>query len=320
MPARCLSLPLKPTAAPPEPTLRQLRIFEAAADAGSFSRAGDLLGMTQSAVSQQLRQLQDELGVRLFDTTTRPAQLTASGQELLRHARSILAQVGVAIDALGSVAGQVHGQLHLGVISPAYYFAPRLLAAFSERSPEVNLKLTVGRRDDLLLQLAEHRIDLLFAGYPPAHAEVDAEPFARHPHCLVASANHPLAAQRGLQWSDLRRHPFVFREPGSSTRQFLEHLLHVQGLQVARSIVLQNNETVKQAVVAGMGISFLSAHVFQAELRTGQLVVLDVEGMPKWLDWCVLHRRDLPLTPISQAFREFVLSQGAGLIECDMGR
>lgn len=302
-----------------DPTLRGLRVFEAAAAACSFSRGAEVMGMTQSAVSQQIRQMEVELGKRLFDTQARPIQLTDAGRELLHHARTILAQVNIAVDAMGSLDGQFTGLLHLGAVSPANYFTPRLMAAFRARFPRVRMKLTVASRDVLLTLLAERRVDLVIGGFPPAHADIEAEAFARHPHCLVASASHRLAGQRGLPWNELRDEPFIFREAGSSTRLFLEHLLQAQGLRFNAGVELQGNETVKQAVIAGMGISFLSAHVFQGELRAGLLKVLDVEGLPRWLDWCVLQSRDRVLSDVQFAFREFVLKEGAGLVACELG-
>ena len=297
-------------------TLRSLHVFEAAASALSYSRAGELLGMTQSAVSQQIRQLEDEVGTRLFDTQSRPIRMTDAGHELVRHARVILAQVGVAEDALSTLGGDLRGQLHLGVVPPANNFVPAMLAAFRARHPDARLKLTVGRRDALLAQLAEHRIDMVLGGYPPADAEVEAEAFARHPHVVIARADHPLADRESLVWTDLSDEVFIFREQGSATRAFLEHLLQVQRLQVPAGIELQGNDTVRQAVMAGLGISFVSAHICQVELDAGRIAVLKVDGMPKWLDWCVLSRRDMPLLATQRAFRDFVLAQGADAARC----
>lgn len=217
---------------------------------------------------------------------------------------------------MASLQGVFSGQLHLGVISPANYFAPMLMQAFRAQYPDVRMKLTVGKRDDLIAALQEHRIDVVIAGFPPAHAEVEAEEFARHPHCIVARPDHRLAGKRGIPWSAMRDEPFVFREPGSATRQFLEYLLQSQQLQVNVTTELQGNETIKQAVMAGMGVSFMSAHTFQQELRAGQMAVLDVEEMPKMLDWCLLHRRDTVLSGVNALFRSFVLAQGAEVIDC----
>ena len=233
-------------------TLRGLRVFEAAAAAStsSYSRADELLGMTQPAVSQQIRRLEDELGQRLFDTQARPIRLIDAGSELLRHTRVILAQLSVAEDALVSLDGQFRGQLYVGVVSPGHYFVPALLAAFRRLHPELRLKLSLDRRDALLAALAERQLDLMIGGYPPAEAEVEAEVFARHPHCLIAPPDHPLAGRRGLAWADLAHETFVFREPGSATRSFLEHLLQVQRLQ------------------AGSGVFGVSGGVRDARLQT----------------------------------------------------
>lgn len=300
-------------------TLRSLRIFETAAACASFSRAAELLELTQPAVSMQIRQLESEVGMALFDKRARPLALTDAGRELLVHARAILSQVRIAEDALGSLQGALRGQLHLGVVATANYFAPLLLQAFRQLHPEIRLKLSLDKRDALLASLAEHRLDVVIAGFPPALADVEAEPFARHPHCIVALPGHRLAGQRAIPWAALRDEPFLFREPGSATRQFLDHLLLSNSLRVSRATELHGTETIKQAVMAGMGISFLSAHAFQVEAEAGRMGVLDVVDMPKMLDWCVLHRRDSPLTGVNEAFRAFVLERGASLVACRHG-
>lgn len=301
-------------------TMRSLRVFEAVASAGSFSKGAEALDLTQSAASQQIRSLEVEVGQKLFDTQSRPIQLTDAGMELLRHARVILTQVSVAMDAIASMEGQYKGQLHLGAVMPSNYFVPAIVAAFLRQFPEVRIKLTVDRRDALLAMLAEHRLDFVIGGYPPAETEVEADTFARHPHCLVAQRGHPLLERRQLAWSDLKNEPFILREPGSSTRQFLEHLLQVQRLQVNINFELHGNEAVKHAVIAGLGISFLSAHVFQAELQLGQLGVLDVVDMPKWLDWCLLSRREPQVSTTKETFKRFVLEQGGQHAHCELGR
>ena len=305
--------------------LRHLRIFETIASCGSFSRAADQLGMSQPAVSMQLRQLETDLGAVLFERPQRQ-RLTEAGQELLQHARMILAQARAAEDAMalyeadpneaGAGLRGARGLLHLGVVSTANYFAPRLLNEFHRRHPEVRLKLTVAKRHEVLAMLQEHRLDLAITGYPPSESDVEAQSFARHPHCIVAPPDHPLARRRKLTWGDLRDEHFIFRESGSATRQFFEHLLQSQSIQVRVGMELAGNETIKQAVMCGMGISFLSAHAFQVELAAGLMVVLDVIDMPKHIDWCVVQRRDTVLTGVNAAFREFVFEQGAAVAAC----
>lgn len=297
-------------------TLRSLRIFDAAASTSSFSRAAEMLGMTQSAVSQQIRALEDEVKVKLFDTQARPVRLTDAGRELLRHARLVLAQVNVAMDSLSSLDGSCRGVLQIGAVPPANYFLPTAIAAFRQRFPDMGIKLVLGRRDDLLALLNEHRLDLVIGNYPPSETDVQATVFARHPHCLVAVPEHPMAGRKQIEWRELREEPFIAREADSATRRFLEHLLQVQGLQVNINLELEGNEAVKQAVMAGLGISFLSAHVFQLEVLMGRLAVLDVVDLPKWLDWCVLTRREAEESVPRRAFREFILEEGARFAEC----
>ncbi|OGB83919.1 MAG: LysR family transcriptional regulator, partial [Burkholderiales bacterium RIFCSPLOWO2_12_FULL_67_210] len=245
--------------------VRHLRVFEAVASCGSFSRAAEQLALTQPAVSMVVRQLEQELGTALFDPTDRK-RLSDAGQELLGHARIILAQVRAAEEAMafytesGSTEASrgLRGLLHLGVVQTANYFAPRLLSEFHRRHPDVHLKLTVGKRSEILAMLAERRLDIAITGYPPSEADVEAHSFARHPHCIVAPVNHPLARRGALEWTDLRQEDFIFREPGSSTRLFLEQLLQAQSIQVRQRLELSGNETVKHAVMEGLGISFLS--------------------------------------------------------------
>ncbi len=299
-------------------TLRGLRTFEAVATHSSFSRAAEALNVTQPAVSMQMRQLEEEIGVELISKQARPLVLTDAGRVLLAHTRAILGQVRAAEEGLAGLQGALHGQLRLGVVSTAHYFAPWLMTEFRSRHPDVRMKLLLEQREDILAMLAEHRLDMAITGYPPSEADVEAIAFARHPHCIVAAAGHPLARRRRIEWEELRSEPFVYREAGAATRQFLEHLLQSRSLRVNVTLELQGNETVKQAVMAGMGISFLSAHAFQTELAAGRMVVLDVVDMPKLLDWCLIHRRDTPPSGVYAAFRDFVVEHGARLTQCQV--
>jgi DNA-binding transcriptional LysR family regulator len=303
--------------------VRQLRVFEAVATSCSFSRAAEQLAMTQPAVSMAVRQTERALGTALFDRQDR-FRLSDAGQELLMHARIILAQVRAAEEAMAFYSAEgrhegtalLSGLLHLGVVQTANYFAPRLLSEFHAQHPNVHLKLTVAKRAEILRLLAERRLDIAITGYPPSEADMEAVSFARHPHCLVASTQHRLASRRQLRWDDLRDEPFILREPGSSTRLFLEQLLQSHAIQVTQRLELSGNETVKHAVMENLGISLLSAHVFQVELAAHRIAVLDVVDMPKLIDWCFIHRRDATLNPVNAAFKAFVLAQGPRLVAC----
>ncbi|MBT0570198.1 LysR family transcriptional regulator [Curvibacter sp. CHRR-16] len=304
--------------------LRHLQVFEAIGSLGGFSKAAEHLRMTQPAVSMTIKQLESDLNVALFDGPGR-RRLSPAGQELLLHARAILSQVRAAESAMAfhepsdpSQQGGPRGLLHLGVVSPAHYFAPQLLGEFHQRYPDVRLKLTVANRAELLTMLTEHQLDVAIMGHPPSDADLDASTFARHPHCVVAPAQHPLAQESFIAWEDLAHETFILREQGSATRAFFEVLAQGKSLQIANKMEFSGNEAVKHAVLCGLGISFLSAHVFQLELQAGLLAVLNLLDMPKHIDWCFIHRRDTMLTGVNQAFKQFVLDEGMRISACQI--
>lgn len=300
-------------------TLRQLSIFAALAEAedANFSAAADKLGISQPAVSMVMRQLEADAGIALLARQGRRTQLTHAGAILLRSAKVILEQVQIAQEALASEGARSGGHLRLGVVPTANYFAPRMLMEFQQQWPEMSFSLSVGRRGEILEMLADHRIDLAIAGHPPGEADVEAESFARHPHCIVGSPASPLAALERVSWARLAGEPFIFREPGSATRQFLERLLQARSARVTVRYELAGNETVKQAVMTGMGVSFMSGHAIQLEVEAGRVVILPVEGMPTWLDWCLLRRRGHDLGKTAAAFRDYVLGEGARAASCE---
>ena len=297
-------------------TLRQLRIYEAVATTLSYSRAAEQLNLTQPAVSMQISQLQSDVGGQLLVKSGKRIRLSQRGEDMLRHTRRVLDQFRIAQEAMAASQDGKGGLLHLGVVPTAHYFAPALMMAFREQHPDINFKLTVDRRERILPMLQEHLLDMAIGGYPPSEADVEAETFARNPHCIVAPVNHPLVGQKNIHWDMLREESFIFREPGSATRQFFEHLLQSQSLQVNVSMELSGNETIKQAVMVGMGISFLSAHAFQVELAAGRMAVLDMQDMPKMLDWCLLHRRESIRSDLAASFHQFVLARGADIAAC----
>jgi DNA-binding transcriptional LysR family regulator len=296
-------------------TLRQLKVFEAVARLSSFSRAAEELHLTQPAVSTQVKKLEGHCGVALFEQLGKKIFLTPAGTELLHHSRVIIGQFEEAEAAMTQFMGVAGGKLNVAVISAGDYFFPRLLVEFARHHKGVTLNLGVHNRADLLTSLADNLTDLAVMVRPPTDADTHNEPFAPHPYVIVASARHPLARERRLPLARVIREPFVVREKGSDTWQSMVDGFgrHVANLNIAMEI--KSTETIKQAVVAGMGVSFLSAHTVSRELRSGSLAMLDVAGFPLMLNWYVVHRRNKRLPPVAQAFKDFLLRDGARLIE-----
>lgn len=292
-------------------TLRQLKVFEAVARRLSFSRAAEELHLTQPAVSTQVRTLEDHVGMPLFEQLGKKIYLTQAGSELLHFCRAIIQQFDEAEQAMAQLKGVAGGKLNVAVISAGDYFFPQLMVAFARQHPGVQLNLTVHNREELLGELAANRTDLAVMVRPPGDLDTQNDPFAPHPYVIVGAPDHPLAARGPLSMDALAGQPFVTREPGSDTWFSMQEAFgkHLDGLNVTMQI--KSTETIKQAVIAGIGLGFLSFHTVGRELAAGSLVVLEVAGFPLMLNWYVVHRREKRLPPVARAFRQFLLDEGA---------
>ncbi len=295
-------------------TLRQLKVFEAVANHLSFSRAAEELHLTQPAVSMQVQALAEQAGVPLFEQMGKKIFLTAAGEEMLRHARRVSQQLREAGDALAAIRGAKGGRLMLGVVSTAKYFAPRLLVAFRDQHPHADLRLGVFNRETLVNRLADNQIDLAIMGTPPKEVDTVSSVFADHPHVIVAAADYHLAGRKRIAPADLASEPFLIREPGSGTRGAMERFFAGHGVSLLNTTEMDSNETIKQAVMAGMGLSFISDHTIGLELAAGRLVRLPVTGTPVMRQWFVVHRADKQLLPMTNAFLDFVRAEGPRLI------
>jgi DNA-binding transcriptional LysR family regulator len=296
-------------------TLRQLKVFETVARLLSYSRAAEELHLTQPAVSTQIRKLEDHAGLPLFEQLGKKVFLTAAGGELLHHSRLIIQQFQEAEAAMTQFKGVAGGKLNVAVISAGDYFFPSLLVEFARRHEGVTLNLAVHNREELLVHLADNLTDLAVMVRPPLQADTIDEPFAPHPYLIVAPRDHALARETQVPMTRIVREPFVVRERGSDTRQSMAEGFGRHMARVNVAMEIKSTETIKQAVLAGMGLTFLSAHTISRELRDGSLVALDVQGFPLMLHWYLVHRRQKRLPPVAQAFRQFLLDDGAKLIE-----
>ncbi len=292
-------------------TLRQLKVFDTVARQLSFSRAAEELHLTQPAVSAQVKELERHIGLPLFERVGKKTYVTEAGATLGTYVRNILGQLHEGEEALARLKGVAGGRLNIAVISAGDYFFPRLLAVFMKRHPGVALNLTVHNREELLHQIAENTTDIAVMVRPPEGADVVHEAFAPHAYVIVAPPSHPLAGRRRVPMERVLREPFVSREHGSDTWMSMAEAFgeHMRGVNVAMEI--RSNETIKQAVIAGMGIAFMSEHAIVHEINLGMLTVLDVAGLPARRQWFVVHRSTKRLPPAAEAFKAFLLEEGA---------
>lgn len=294
-------------------TLKQLRALIAVADTGSFTMAARHLHITQPAVSMQLRELESVVGDVLVDGR-REIHLTAAGEILVRRAREAVAALTMAGNELLAARGEAAGSIDMVAITTAEYFVPRLLAAFGQRYPDIRIRLSVANRADVYAMLDERRATLAIMGTPPGRLPLRRIPFAPHLLSFVASPDHPLAAKHHIPPEALAEERLLLRERGSGTRDHLERYLKSHGVRPLRADELGSNSTLKQAAMAGLGIAFLSHHVFEMEVAAGRLVRLDVQGTPVEREWNVVVRTDQPLSPAVEALVNFLQGDGVKLM------
>ena len=296
-------------------TLRQLKVFEAVARCGNFSRASTELHLTQPAVSMQIKQLEENAGLALFEQLGKKIYLTPAGQEMHHYCRAIAQQLDEVDRVMEEMKGMKRGRLVIAVASTANYFAPRLLATFSQRHPRITISLDVTNREGLLEHLDANDTDMVVMGRPPEGLDLVAEPFTENPLVVIAPPDHPLAATERIPLEWLQQETFVVRERGSGTRTAMERFFAEKGIRLSTGMEMSSNEAIKQAVQAGLGLGIVSIHTLELELETHRLAVLDVESFPILRHWYVVHRQGKRLSPVAQLFKEFVVNEARGLLK-----
>ena len=300
-------------------SLRQLRAFATVARHQSFARAAAELHLTPSAVSLQIKELEQTVGLPLFGRCGKAPCLTRAGELLLVDVRRALLALQDADDTLARLQGREAGAVAIGMVSNAEYFLPRLLARFHEAHAGVELRVSVGNREQLLRQLANNEVDLAVMGEPPRELDIQSEGLATQPLGILAAPEHRLAAGRSIPVSALEQHEFIVREPGSGTRAAMDRFFREFRIAPPRVMELTSNETIKQAVMANMGLGFLSLHTARLEIEGRVLVVLDVVGLPLIRRWYVVHWGANPLSGAAESLRRFIVDWGRGMSErqCD---
>jgi LysR family transcriptional regulator, low CO2-responsive transcriptional regulator len=291
-------------------TFRQLRVFNEVAKNLSFVRAAENLHLTPPAITMQVKELEGHIGMPLFERNGKKISLTTTGEYMLVYARKILATIKDAEDAAARLQRAETGVLTIGMVSTAKYFMMRMLAEFRNKHKGVELKLAMGNREQLVQMLQNNEVDIAVMGRPPKELQTRAEPFAAHPHVFVSTPSHPLSMRGRISVEDLRPYDFIVREPGSGTRVAMEKFFSEARIEPRLQMQLHSNETLKQAVMAGLGLGFVSLHTIGMELAQGLIAMLDVEGAPVVRAWNVVHTQSKMLSPAAEAFRYFMLERG----------
>lgn len=290
-------------------TFRQLRLLEAVARHSSFTRASEELHLTQPAVSTQIKQLEEAIGMPLFEQMGKKIFLTEAGKEVYAFSRTIAQQFHDIESVLDDMKGVKRGRLTLTVTSTGKYFAPYLLAAFLRRHPGAQVQLEVTNREEVVQQLQDNTPDMAIMGTPPHNIELQSQAFMQNPLVIIAPSDHPLAGVARVPLARLVEENFILRERGSGTRNAVERFFEDRGVKLNTSMEMSRNEAIKHAVMAGLGLGIVSLHTLEFELALNRIAILSVEGFPIMKEWYLVHRSAKRMSPIAQAFHDFVLNE-----------
>ena len=290
-------------------TLRQLQVFRAVCEHGSYSRAADEMALTQPAVSLQIRQLEELVGQPLFEYVGKKLYLTEAAEALRRASSDIFGRLESLDMQLSDLQGSLQGQLNLCVESSAKYFVPHLFAEFRRHYPDVILNLTVVNHALVVRRLTQSRDDLMIMSQVPQDMALDFMPFLDNPIVAVAAPDHPLCSQQTLQLQDLTAHALLIRESGSGTRRACEEYCNQKRAHFAQTLEIGSLDAQREAAIAGLGLALLPRHAVRLELEHGLLRELPVAELPLQRSWCVVNIRGRRLSPVAQAFVDFIRSE-----------
>ncbi len=298
-------------------TLKNFNTILAVHKTGKITTAAELLSLTPPAVTLQLQQIEAEIGSPVFHRTKGGMVLTEAGALVLKSARNIVDEISVLEDSIKSLGTLKRGTIRIGVVSTGKYFAPRLMAAFLAEHPGIEIKLHIANRYETITKLKNYEIDLALMGRPPDDIRVRATLFGDHPLVFIARPDHPLASQLDIGNEQLAMQKIIIRERGSGTRISLEIFMNdVREFRenLHRAMEMDSNETIKQAVIAGLGIAFISGHTIEQECNNGSLVILDVKNTPIRRQWFSITRLEKSLSPSIIAFEDFLTRKGISML------
>lgn len=288
-------------------TIKQLRAFKAYVDLGSVAAAADRLNVTPPAITIQIKALEALAGASLVRRVDKIVSPTDTGKRVLALANSIALNITQASDDLENIRYARMGTVRLGVVSTAKYFIPNAIAGFRNLHPGVDVTLLVGNRRTIVNELERGRIDLAVAGRPTGKFTGSSSRLCAHPYLVVAAKDHALASRPSLTLSDLHEQPFLVREIGSGSRALMETVFTEEGLAYPRiGLEADSNETIKQGVMAGLGIAFISAHTVNEELQSGRLAMLNVKGFPIVRAWYLVENPSLAISSATTALRDYM--------------
>ncbi|HKI47014.1 MAG TPA: LysR family transcriptional regulator [Balneolales bacterium] len=287
-------------------TLHQLYVFGMVAKKRSITKASKELHMTQPAVSIQIKQLQDAVDLPIIEVVGRKLYLTEAGEYLYQTFQNVDRELESFDAAVSQLKGGLKGRLTISAASTAKYFLPYLLGEFKRRYPKVDILLKVTNRDEVLHHLAKNEYDLSILTQIPDDESIEAVPFLENPLVMCAPPQHRLVGKKNIAIRDLKNEPFIYRELGSGTRMVMEAYLKKHDIRIKPSMELGTNEAVKQAIMAGIGISLISRLSLQNDLPNNRIAILDLQHFPIMTHWHAIFKKEKKQIPVTSNFLSFL--------------
>lgn len=289
-------------------TIHQLTIFRTVARYLSYTRAAEDLYLSQPAVSQQIRTLEQALGVCLFERSGRGIVLTAGGQELLGQAERLFALFGETAKVVQEIQVLKRGSVLLGAtISAGTYLVPPLLGMFHARYPQIHITLIVANYRIVEELLLTYQLDLAVMSTVEQQYFLHTEPFLSYMLVVIAPPAHHLAQRATLTASDVQAETFLLHERETASRRCVEEYFAQEGVLLQTTLEMSSIDAIKEGVMAGLGIAAIEREAIALEIASGELVILDVQGFPLQLPTYMVHRKKRRLSRAAEAFRQYLL-------------
>jgi DNA-binding transcriptional LysR family regulator len=295
--------------------LRQLEIFVKVAELKSFSKAAQALRLTQPTVSEHIRTLEQELGVRLLDRLGRGAEATRAGQLLLSHATRMLQLQRETLQAMDSFQGRLAGDLHVAASTiPGEYLLPSLIGRFKEKFPDIVISLLIGDSRAVVDWVIDGRAEVAVVGAKLPHRGIEYRELMPDELVVVVPVAHPWHGKKEIGLADLRAEAMLLREQGSGTRAAFESALAQAGQDLSAFRIvgeMGSTQAIKQAVKAGVGVSVISRRAVEEECRNGLVWCLKIRDLKITRAFHIATHRDRSRSPLAEAFRSFLEAESS---------
>ncbi len=291
---------------------KHLQLFITVAEKKSFSKAAEAHYMTQPAVSQYIRALEDQIGMRLLERTNKYVHLNKAGEIVYHYGKEILGLYTTMQNLVDDLTNKANGPLAIGAsYTFGEYVLPRMIAELKRNYPDIEPTVTIGNTVRIADLVAGHQLD---AGIVEGHfnrKDVHIEPFAEDEMFIVASPTSKLCSKEGLTHRDLENETWIVREKGSGTREATEKLFQIYGINPCRFMHFSSTQPIKESVAAGLGISLLSKWAIQKEVRYGDLKIIGIDGLPLLREFSIITKSPFR-TRALEVFLNLVRDNGNG--------